>query len=104
MTKSELVIKQLDKIEAEMKKIGFWYETLPDLTDKNFQTAQTFEMWLQGVFLPNAREAARTNNFPAKSEVGLMAMRQYDYHDYVEKAIPLLELLREFDEIIEEKN
>lgn len=103
MTKSELVNKKLDQIEAEMKKIGFWYDELPDLSNKNFQTAQTFEMWLQGVFLPNAREAARTNSFPAKSDVGMMAMRQYDYHDYVEKAIPLMELLREFDKIIEEK-
>lgn len=103
MTKSELAIKKLNQIEAEMKKIGFWYNPLPDLTDKNFLSAQTFEMWLQGIFLPNARKAAVENNFPEKSEVGQMAFRQYDYHETVVIALDLLQLLREFDDIINKK-
>nr|WP_261361997.1 hypothetical protein [Humisphaera borealis] len=38
---------------------------------------------------------------PIHSQVGLMAMRQYDYHSHVPEAQGLLKLLQDFDELIE---
>lgn len=63
--------------------------------------APSFELWLQCVFLPNARAAARSDHLPIHSQVGLMAMRQYDYHSHVPEAQGLLKLLQDFDELIE---
>ncbi len=97
------VEKQINAIEAEMKKIGFWSENPPSFSVSNFQDAPSFELWLQCVFIPNARSAAKKSEYPSKSQVGLMAMRQYDYHSHVEEAQNLLELLYEFDEIVEKK-
>ena len=101
--KDKQVLAKLDAIEAEMKKIGFWTDNPPEFQVSNYSEAPTFELWLQCVFLPNARAAAGKSTYPAKRQVGLMAMRQYDYHEYVEQAQTLLELLNEFDRIIESK-
>ena len=108
--KAEAAIAKLDAIEAEMKRIGFWSDDPRDLQARiesgelrSFLDAPSFELWLQCVFLPNAREAARSNKFPEKSQVGLMAMRQYDYHSHVAKAQQLLSLLGEFDRIVEKR-
>lgn len=95
------VSRKLDEIEAEMKRIGCWTENPPQFSVNHYLEAPTFELWLQCIFLPNARRAAAENRFPSTSQVGLMAMRQYDYHEYVEAAQPLLALLREFDRIID---
>ena len=95
------ISQQIDKIEAEMKRIGFWYENPPDFTVNNYTEAPTFEMWLQCIFIPNVKKAIETGNYPEKSEVGLMAMRQYDYHSFVPQAATLLSLLQEFDKLIE---
>ena len=104
------VSHQLDKIEAEMKRIGYWQDDPPDLQAevaagriRTSLDAPTFELWLQTIFLPNARYAAQTDALPRESQVGLMAMRQYDYHDHVPKAQPLLAMLREFDAIVEQR-
>ena len=91
--KSSEVLEKLDKIEAEMKRIAFW-EDAP-------VKPVTFEHWLQFTFLPNARAAAAKGKYPEKSQVGLMAMRQYDYHSHVPEAQELLNLLSEFDALIE---
>lgn len=106
--KSEAVLAQLDRIEAEMKRIGYWSADPPDLQAeieagrlRTYLDAPTFESWLQGVFLPNARAAAQAENLPAQSQVGDMAMRQYDYHSYVPEAQDLLQLLFDFDAIVE---
>lgn len=100
-------LKQLDLIEAEMRKIGYWSEYPPDLLGavasgqlQSYLDAPSFELWLQCVFLPNARKAANSGELPKNSQVGQMAMRQYDYHSCVEDALPLLQLLRQFDAII----
>jgi uncharacterized protein YqcC (DUF446 family) len=104
--RKERVLAQLDKIEAEMKRIGFWAANPPDLKKevaegrlKSFLDAPTFELWLQCLFLPNAREWARAGAAPKQSQVAQMARRQYDYHSRVEEALPLLELLDEFDDL-----
>lgn len=99
--KDSLVLAKLDEIEAEMKRIGFWSHT-PEMTgDDSFLEAPSFELWLQCVFLPHAREAAGQGTYPERSQVGLMALRQYDYHSYIPEAQNLLKLLNEFDQLIE---
>jgi hypothetical protein len=37
---------------------------------------------------------------PKDSQVGIMAMRQYDYHSSVPEAHRLVSLLHEFDELV----
>jgi uncharacterized protein YqcC (DUF446 family) len=98
----------LDGIEAEMKGIGFWSEHPPDLLAqadrgelRSFQDAPTFELWLQCVFLPRARQAVKEDTLPDQSQVGLMALRQYDYHSHVPEAQRLLRLLNDFDDAVE---
>src|SRR5262245_59261301 len=106
--RSEAILAQLDAIEAEMKRIGYWSKSPPDLQAeiragrlRSFMDAPSFELWLQCVFIPNVRAAVASNDLPEQSEVGVMAMRQYDYHSYVPKAQNLFNLLSEFDAIVE---
>jgi len=99
--KDEQVSSKLDEIEAEMKRIDFWCENPPFFEVTSYIEAPSFELWLQCVFIPNAREAARKSKYPDKSQVGLMAMRQYNYHMFVDRAQELLCLLNQFDELIE---
>ena len=99
--KGRLVIAKLDEIESEMKQIGYWTEDPPAFSVSSYLEAPTFELWLQCIFIPNAKAAAESNTYPSKSQVGLMAMRQYDYHSYVPEAQRLNQLLHEFDRIIE---
>ena len=106
--KSEAAAAKLDDIEAEMKRIGFWSDDPPDLIAEiesgslqYYTDAPSFELWLQSVFLPRAREAITTGRFPERSQVGLMALRQYDYHSHIPEAQDLLRLLQEFDAVVE---
>lgn len=106
--RSKAVLAKLDAIEAEMKRVGYWSESPPDLQAeiragrlRSFIDAPSFELWLQCVFIPNARDAAASNDLPEQSDVGLMAMRQYDYHSHIPEAQNLLKLLSEFDGIVE---
>lgn len=101
------ILQQLDAIEIEMKKIGYWSASPPDLQlqieageIKSYLDVPSFELWLQCIFIPNARTAAKNDSLPSQSDVGLMAMRQYDYHSIIEKALPLVSLLQEFDHLI----
>lgn len=99
--KARLINEKLDQIEAEMKRIEYWNPNPPALKNTDFLAAPSFELWLQSVFIPNARKAVKDEQYIDKSEVGLMAMRQYDYHSYVPEAQNLLKLLFEFDKIME---
>lgn len=99
--KDQRVMEALDEIEAELKAIGFWSEDPPDFQVSIYTEAPSFELWLQCIFLQNAREAAKTGKYPQQSQVGLMAMRQYDYHSYVEEAQNLVRLLNRFDRLVE---
>lgn len=101
--------QKLDAVEAEMKRIGYWSAAPSDLPEqtrsghlRSFLDAPSFELWLQHVFLPNARRAVNDRDLPKDSSVGVMAMRQYDYHSYVPEAQQLAELLYDFDELIKE--
>jgi uncharacterized protein YqcC (DUF446 family) len=91
---------KLDEVEAELKSIGFWSEG-PAPARLGSYLDMPFETWLQWVFLPTAR-AWLAEGAPAKrSWVGLMALRQYDYHSVVEEALGLVRLLNAFDELAE---
>src|ERR1041385_8717990 len=101
------LLHKLDEIEAELKRIGYWHQNPPDLQAdvaqgklRNYLDAPSFELWLQTIFLPNARDAVQTNTLPSESHVGVMALRQYDYHSVVPEAHGLMKLLREFDDLI----
>jgi uncharacterized protein YqcC (DUF446 family) len=98
---------KLDEIETEMKKMGFWQEDPPDLQAafssgkmQSYLDAPSFELWLQCIFLPNARRAVQTKSLPRDSQVGVMAIRQYDYHSIVPEAQKLIGLLHEFDRMV----
>jgi uncharacterized protein YqcC (DUF446 family) len=101
------ILSKLNEVEEEMKAIGYWSKNPSDLQPKiasgeikNYTEAPSFELWLQTVFLPNAREACRTNVLPKQSQVGVMALRQYDYHSSVPEAHRLMKLLFEFDKLV----
>ena len=91
-----------------MKRIGYWSLTPPDLQAKiaqgemkSFVDAPPFELWLQQIFIPHARKAVSEGDLPKQSQVGLMALRQYDYHSHVPEAQGLLSLLHELDRLVE---
>lgn len=92
------LLAKLGEVEAEMKAIGYWSSTeLPELEQN------TFEHWLQFKFLPTARQRIEHYDFPGDTNVGVMAMRQYDYHAYVPEAQHLYLLLTEFDKLVREE-
>jgi uncharacterized protein YqcC (DUF446 family) len=95
------IARQLDAIEAELRRIGFWTADPPPVDVESYLDAPTFELWLQQVFLPSARQAVVDADLPNESQVGLMALRQYDYHSHIEEAQPLIALLSEFDRQVE---
>lgn len=104
---SKKILQQLDAIEAEMKRIGIWDSSPPDLQEqvnigviKSYLDAPSFELWLQCIFIPNARTVARKDTLPTESQVSQMAMRQYNYHSFVAEAQTLLNLLENFDALI----
>lgn len=91
-----------------MKRIGFWSADPPDLQAsyasgemRSYLDAPSFELWLQQIFIPNARQGVAGDALPQQSQVGLMAMRQYEYHDSLSEAQGLLALLNDFDDLIE---
>ena len=104
------IAQQLDAIETEMKRIGYWQTDPPTELARKIAAGEissfldpgiSFEQYLQLVFLPMARERVRRDDLPRESNMGLMAMRQYDYHSHVEEAQPLLVLLARLDELVE---
>jgi uncharacterized protein YqcC (DUF446 family) len=95
----------LDQVESELHRLGWWADDPPPLRERylsgelrTYLDAPSFELWLQCVFLPNAREAVANDSLPGSSSVGVMAMRQYDYHSEVPEAFPLMRLLQRFDQ------
>jgi uncharacterized protein YqcC (DUF446 family) len=98
-------LQKLDEIEAEMRRIGYWSEALESGAGRcgpRFQScldAPSFAVWLQGLFLPNARAAAREGVLPARSQAGEIARRQYAASADLPETRRLHALLREFDEL-----
>ncbi len=57
-----------------------------------------FSQWLQFVFIPNVRAIiAQRGTFPASSQVGAYAVREFD--TYGDDVGPLTTLLAEFDRL-----
>jgi len=103
------IARKLDEIEAEMKRIGYWQAAPPaELLAKiaageigYLDPGLRFAQYLQLIFLPAARQRLRDRDLPRESNVGVMAMREYDYHSHVAEAEDLLRLLSEFDALVE---
>jgi uncharacterized protein YqcC (DUF446 family) len=100
MPSHEAVEQQLDIVEAEMKRIGWWRkEPLPP---EMYQFTQAFAMdtmpyvyWLQFIFIPRVRSIiAERGQFPDGSSVGGQAIREFDGLD---EADELVSSLCEFD-------
>ena len=97
------VAQKLDAIEAEMKRVGLWQETPLKPEQYDFRAAfagdtMAFPQWLQFIFLPNVRSIiAGKGKFPATSQVGAYAVREFD--TYAEDTSRLQTLLSEFDQL-----
>jgi|SRR5215831_3646153 len=97
------VIRYADRIEAEMRRIGYW-QTEPlrpeqmKFTQAFAMDTMTFTQWLQFIFLSRVREAAASNQFPSSSNVGAQAVREFDGDT---DADHLVTLLSEFDALFD---
>jgi uncharacterized protein YqcC (DUF446 family) len=98
------VAARLDLIEAELRREGLWQEApLPeeayDFTRAFAADTMAFEQWLQFVFVPRVRElVAARGEFPASSEVGAQAVREFDGRP---EADALVGLLSDFDALFD---
>lgn len=92
--------RQLDEIEAEMRRIGYWQDAPIEPERMQFRQAfgidtMAFGQWLQFVFLPNARATlAPGRTPPERSMVAAQAVREFDGCD---EAQGLCSLLSAFD-------
>ena len=95
---------KIDAIEAEMKRQGMWdSEPLaPEAYDFKAAFAMDtmpFSHWLQFIFIPRVREIIGNKGaFPARSQVGAQAVREFDG---INEASELVSLLGDFDHFIE---
>lgn len=95
------ILTRLNEIEAEMRRIGYWDENPPPTGVIEDGTDLPFALLLQTHFLPRAREAARTHVYPeGESKVGLASSQQYDSNERTPEAHRLIELLRDFDRLV----
>ena len=99
MPDQQSVLSKIVEIESEMLRIGMWQEKPLEPEQYDFRAAfagdtMTFSQWLQFIFIPNVRGAAASGKFPASSQVGVRAIREFDGMD---EASGLVTLLNEFD-------
>ena len=98
-------LKKLDEIEAEMRRVGYWFDSLEPASGacgtkfNSALDAPSFQLWLQCVFLPNARAAANEGSLPARSQAGEIARRQFMSKTQAPEARKLFGLIQEFDEL-----
>jgi uncharacterized protein YqcC (DUF446 family) len=99
-----IVARHVAAIEAEMRRLGLWQdqplppEALRDPGAFGMNT-MTFPQWLQFVLIPNVRQIiAVRGQFPERSMVGVMAVRNFDGMD---EADGLTSMLSAFDALIE---
>jgi len=100
MDKYEKAAAAIAGIEQEMKDIGFWQPDplLPEAY--NFRQAfaadtMAFSQWLQFIFIPRVKEIIENRTqFPSGSQVGIVAVKEFEGNDRAEK---LVRLLNEFD-------
>ncbi len=103
--RKNLLLEQLQQIETELQSINFWSPEPSPVDPKECTEAfcadkMRFHQWLQYIFLPSARNSVETDTLPSSSMVGVKAMREYDYMSVVEKALPLVSLLSQFDALV----
>ena len=96
-------LQYADRIEAEMRRIGWWQSAPLRPEQLHFKQAfamdtMTLAQWLQFIFLPRVREAAASNEFPSGSSVGAQAVREFDGDP---DAGGLVTLLSEFDALFD---
>src|SRR5215510_8862798 len=89
------VARQIDRIEAEMRQVGFWQGQPIRPEQLKFKKAfamdtMTFTQWLQFVFVPRVREAVPSNSFPSSSSVGTQAVREFDGDPEADHLVELL--------------
>lgn len=103
------LLRKLDQIEAELKTIGYWDDRLDseDLREK-FDKREIeswldlqFSVYLQAIFLPEARESVRDADLPRESLVSVRAAREYEFWSEIPEAQRLTELLSQFDDLVE---
>ena len=99
MPDQKIVLSKLEQIQSEMLRIGMWQEQPLEPEQYDFRAAfaldtMTFSQWLQFIFIPNVRGLAASGKFPASSQVGTKAQREFDG---VDEASGLITLLVEFD-------
>lgn len=79
----QIVAMKIAEIESEMMRVGLWQPEPLREEQYNFHQAfaldtMTFTQWLQFIFIPRVKELlAAEAEFPAKSEVGLQAFREF---------------------------
>ncbi len=103
------LLGKLDEIEAELKTIGYWddgldSEGLREKFDKREIGSWLdirFSLYLQAIFLPQAREAVRDADLPRESFVSVRAAREYEFWSEIPEAQRLTELLSQFDDLVE---
>lgn len=92
----ETVQEWTDKIEAEMKRAGYWRdEPLPPemyhFTQAFAMDTMSFSYWLQFIFIPRVRSIiAEKGQFPSRSMVGVQALREFDGDDAANELVTLL--------------
>jgi uncharacterized protein YqcC (DUF446 family) len=94
------VRRHLLKIKSEMRRTGLW--DVKGLSSESRQNrgafgmdSMSFEQWLRWVFVPNVEKLLKTGGpWPASSDVGVAAMRNFDGQD---EHSGLVTLLQEFD-------
>lgn len=104
MPDHETVAQAINRVEAELKTIGYWRnEPLPP---EMYQFTQAFAMdtmpfscWLQFIFIPRVRSIIETGGaFPRTSMVAAQAVREFDG---VPETEGLISSLSEFDALFE---
>lgn len=91
---------QLNAVEAEMKRIGYWRkEPLPpemyEFTQAFAMDTMPYAYWLQFIFIPRVRSIIEEHGeFPPSSAVGIQAIREFDGLDETQA---LVSSLCEFD-------
>jgi len=98
--------EHLDRIEAEMRRLGIW--DVPDPGPDALKNGgafgmntMSFEQWLRWVFVPRVRKLLETGGpWPTSSDVGIAAMRNFDGQD---ESSGLVTMLCEFDALFTEE-
>jgi len=88
--------RKLDQIKTEMQIIGRWHHSTRGFRVNSFRDSPSFQLWLQCIFIPNARRAAITGLYPKNSDVAVLAIREFDGCENTDR---LISLLAEFDDI-----